>query len=301
MAELPRIEPIVDDDRLHRLCCPRCGVTTCATPPEGVSAGSFGPYLQAVLATWAGAYRLSKRQIRQMAGDLFGLSISTGMISKLERQSAEALEAPYNERAAAVHSAGVIHADETSWRQERRKTWLWVAVTALFTVFTIARNRSAAVARAVLGTREGPIAVTDRWSAYDWIAGGSRQVCWAHLRRDFQAMIDRGGPGEAIGRRLLGLSDRLFEVWHRARDGTLEEGAFPERILRLRPRVRRALQDGTRCDCATTARTCVPRVTSWSTSTRSSGTGTRSPRSPSGGSGSVTPMGSRWPRARTTC
>src|SRR5215469_12203760 len=151
VAELPRIEPIVDEYRLHRLCCPRCGVTTCAPPPEGVSAGSFGPYLQAVLATWAGAYRLSKRQIQQMAGDLFGLSISVGMISKLERQSAEVLEAPYNELAAAVHSAGVIHADETSWRQERRKTWLWVAVTAVMTVFTIARNRNAKVAKAVLG------------------------------------------------------------------------------------------------------------------------------------------------------
>jgi hypothetical protein len=30
-------------------------------------------------------------------------------------------------------------------------------------------------------------------------------------------MIDRGGPGERIGRRLLGLPDRLFEAWHQAR------------------------------------------------------------------------------------
>jgi Transposase IS66 family len=84
-----------------------------------------------------------------MAGDLFGLSISAGMISKLERHWAAALEAPYNELLAAVHTAGVIHADGTSWRQERRKTWLWVAATTLMTVFSIARNRNAKVARAV--------------------------------------------------------------------------------------------------------------------------------------------------------
>src|SRR5215471_9029259 len=166
VAELPRIEPIVDAYRLHRLACPGCGQTTCGALPEGVPTVRFGPYLQATLATLAGAYRLSKRQIQQLAGDLLGLSISTGMISKLERLSAEALQAPYNELAAAVHEADVIGADETSWRQERDKAWLWVAVTALFTVFTIARNRSAQVARAVLGTRKGPIAVTDRWSAY---------------------------------------------------------------------------------------------------------------------------------------
>jgi transposase len=101
----------------------------------------------------AGAYRLSKRQIQQLAGDLLGLSISTGIISELERQSARALEAPDNELAAAVHTAGVVHADETSWREQRGKAWLWVAVTALFTVFTIARRRDAQVSRAVLGTR----------------------------------------------------------------------------------------------------------------------------------------------------
>src|SRR5271157_682174 len=108
VAELPKIEPIVDEYRWHRLSCPDCGETTCGTLPAGVPAASFGPYLQAVLATLAGAYRLSKRQIQQLAGDLFGLSICTGMISKLERQSAGALEAPYNELATTVHTAAVI-------------------------------------------------------------------------------------------------------------------------------------------------------------------------------------------------
>ena len=86
--------PIVDQFRLHRLTCPGCGATTCGTLPEGVPTGHFSPYTQAVLATLAGAYRLSKRQIQQLAGDLFGLSISTGMICRLERQSADELEAP---------------------------------------------------------------------------------------------------------------------------------------------------------------------------------------------------------------
>src|SRR4051794_28125553 len=96
VAELPKIEPIVDEYRLHRLTCPDCRATTCGALPAGVPTGCFGPYLQAVLAVFAGVYRLSKRQIRQMAADLFTLSISTGMISKLERQSSAVLEAPYN-------------------------------------------------------------------------------------------------------------------------------------------------------------------------------------------------------------
>src|SRR4051794_8965074 len=113
VAELPRIEPIVDEYRLHRLTCPACRAATCGTLPAGVPTGGFGPYLQAVLAMFAGAYRLSKRQIRQVAADVFTLSICTGMISKLERQSAVVLEAPYNELAVAVHHAKATNIDET--------------------------------------------------------------------------------------------------------------------------------------------------------------------------------------------
>src|SRR6516164_7502952 len=256
VAELPRIEPIVDEYRLHRLVCPDCGEKTCGVLPEGVPIGRFGPYLQAVLAMLAGAYRLSKRQIQQVSADMLGLKISTGMISKLERQSAAALEAPYNELATSVHQADAVNIDETSWREDRRKRWLWVTVTRLATVFTIARNRSGEIAVALLGSRDGQVVSSDRFSAYEWIMASWRQVCWSHLRRDFQAMIDRADDGERIGRRLLSLSNRLFRNWHRVRDGTLEWTVFQKRMGRLRQEVKQALQEGSRCSCAKTAATC---------------------------------------------
>src|SRR3954454_231554 len=226
VAELPKIEPLVDEYRLHRLACPRCGVSTCARLPAGVPTGCFGPYLQAVLSTLAGGYRLSKRQVQQMAGDRFGLSIATGRVSKLERQSATVLEAPYNEVALGVHDAPAASIDDTSWREDRRKAPLWVAVTALTTVFTIAAKRSAAVAKAILGSKPNQVVTSDRHSSFEWIDPAWRQVCWSHLARDFQAMIDRGGAGEATGRALLRLSKRLFRWWHRVRDGTIDRQRF---------------------------------------------------------------------------
>jgi transposase len=84
-----------------------------------------------------------------LTGELFGISISTGMISKLERQSARALEAPYNEL------AGAVHTDGTSWREDRDKAWLWTTVAGVITVFTIARKRNAQVAQTVRGRRRG--------------------------------------------------------------------------------------------------------------------------------------------------
>ena len=256
VAELPRIEPIVDEYRLHRLACPGCGETTCGTLPPGVPRGGFGPYLQAVLAMFSGSYRLSKRQVQQLSADLYSLSISTGMISKLEQRGAVVLEAPYNELAVSVDSANSANIDETSWREDRKKAWLWVTVTQIATVFTIAGRRSGEVAKALLGSEPEQVVGSDRFSAYEWIMARWRQICWAHLRRDFQAMIDRGGDGRPIGEKLLSLSHRLFHDWHRVRDGTLEWEAFGSRMVGLRREVRQSLEEGSRCGCARTSATC---------------------------------------------
>src|SRR3954462_4102655 len=256
VAELPKVEPIVDEYRLHRLACPDCGETTCGTLPPGVPRGGFGPYLQAVMAVFAGAYRLSKRQIQQLSADLLGLSISTGMISKLERRSAAVLEAPYNNLAVSVHSTDAANIDETSWRQDRRKAWLWVTVTRIATVFTIAGHRSGEVAKALLGSAPDQVVSSDRFSAYEWIAARWRQICWAHLRRDFQAMIDRGDEGKPVGEKLLKLSHRLFHNWHRVRDGTLDWETFGKRMTRLSREVRQALLEGSKCGGAKTSATC---------------------------------------------
>ena len=149
---MPPVLPVVDEYRLHRLKCPRCRTSTCATLPPGVPTGAFGPRLRAILSVLAGAYRLGKRPIRQLAFDLLGLSISIGMICRLERQAAAELEAPVEELREYVREAAVAHIDETSWWQGRDKMWLWAAVTQLVTVFTIAPSRGAEVAKGILGT-----------------------------------------------------------------------------------------------------------------------------------------------------
>jgi transposase len=256
VAELPKIQPIVTEYHLHRLACEHCGQTTCGTVPVGVPPGCFGPYLQTVLAMMAGAHRPRKRQTQQMVGDLFGLSISTGMVSKLERQSADALEAPYNELALSVHQAEVVIMDDTSWRENRHKVWLWATVTKLATVFTTTAHRYREVASALLGSREDQVVGSDRYSVYEYTKAFWRQISCSHLVRDFQAMIDRGGASQEIGERLLELSKWLFRHWHRVRHGTLTWPAFQERMRRLRREVKQALEDESRCGCAKTAVTC---------------------------------------------
>jgi transposase len=263
VAELPPIEPEVREYRLHRLCCPHCAAVTSGALPGGVPRTSFGPRLHAALSVLTGAYRLSKRQVVQLGSDLLGLTISVGMVSKLERITADVLEQPVAELAEAVKAAEAANTDETGWREAHLKAWLWVVVTSVGVVFRIARSRAGTVAASLLGEQPKPIVISDRFPGYEWIDLKSRQICWAHLRRDMQAMIDRDGDGAEVGRRLLWQSDKLFESWHKVRDGTIQRSTFLQTVAWLRPMVRSSLESGARCACPKTAATCAELLRLW--------------------------------------
>jgi transposase len=263
VAELPPIEPVVHEYRLHRLCCPHCDAITCGVLPAGVPNSAFGPRLHAALGVLTGAYRLSKRQVKQLCSDLLGLTISLGMIAKLERITAEVLEQPVAELAEAVKAAKAANIDETGWREAHLKAWLWVVVTSVGVVFRIVRSRAGSVARDLLGEEPKPIVISDRFPGYEWIALKSRQICWAHLRRDMQAMIDREGDGAKVGRQLLWQSNKLFEAWHKARDGTIQRSTFLQTVAWLRPMVRSSLERGAICACPKTATTCGELLRLW--------------------------------------
>jgi transposase len=254
IAEIPPVRPDVDEYRLHKLTCSCCGAVTRAGLPEGVPAGPFGPRLRAILAMFAGSYRLAKRAIQQLSSDLFGLDISLGMISKLERRTAEVLEPVVAEVAAAIIAAPSAHIDETSWSEANGKAWLWVGQTKDLTAFTIASSRGADVARSILGTDETKVVISDRFPSYDWIV--QHQYCWSHLRRDFQAMIDRRDEGSAVGTALLRASDRLFHWWHRHRDGAMACSTFLAYARPIRWGVRQVLGRGSSCASEKTAATC---------------------------------------------
>jgi transposase len=219
-----------------------------------VPTGAFGPRRRAILSVLAGGYRLGKRPIRQLAFDLFGLTISTGMIARLERRGAAELTAPVEELRQYVRDAASAHIDETSWWQGQDKAWPWGAVTKLVTAFTIATPRGAEVAKDLLGTDRRKVVISDRFKSYTWIK--RRQFCWAHLNRDFQAMVDRGGESAEVGRLLLGHSERLFDWWHRVRDGTMARATLRTNVAIMRFSFREDLRRGLASGSAKTAGTC---------------------------------------------
>ena len=110
-----------------------------------------------------------------------------------------------------------------------------------------------AFGEAVLG-----LIISDRWSAYQIVPLSRRQVCWAHLKRDFQGMVDRGGEAAEVGLGLLAQTKVVFGLWYKVRDGTRSR-AWLERQLdkRVRPEVQALLREGAGCACAKTAGMCA--------------------------------------------
>jgi transposase len=256
VTEIPLVQPVVTEYQLHRLVCPACGEETRAEVPVGVPTGGFGPRVQAITALCTGAYHLSKRTTQRALEDLFGVQLGLGTIANLEQATVRAVADPVAEARTYVQQQSAASLDETGWREGQQRAWLWTAVTAHVTVFVIRVSRGGKVAQELLGERFWGWLVTDRWSAYSWYPTWRRQLCWAHLLRDFEAMIARGGRSAAIGEALRGEARKMFQWWHRVRDGTLAHASFRTYMQPIRREVERLLEAGQTCGVPKTEGTC---------------------------------------------
>jgi transposase len=146
--------------------------------------------------------------------------------------------------------------DETGWWQKRQRGRLWAVVTRWITVFTIALSRAGSVAQGLVDPSARQVITTDRYKGYLWLPLRQRQMCWAHLIGDFQAMVDRADGGSPIGEELLCCAEDLFTWWYRVRDGTMSRLTFRRYMGVVRWMVRKQLEAGTVCGCAKTVGVC---------------------------------------------
>jgi transposase len=256
VTEVPPVMPVVTEYRCHTLSCLVCGAQTQAPWPGDMPTGSFGPRLHAITGFLTGRMGASQREAQEILGTLFATEVSVGSIAALEHAVSQALAAPVAEAIGYVQQQHMRNVDETGWREKARRLWLWVCTTPLVTVFRVLASRSAASAKGLLGEDFPGVVGTDRYGAYNWVAPQRRQLCWAHLKRDFIAFVERGGESARIGTALLAAEAQLFAFWYRVRDGTLVWADFQVCMLPVMARVAALLQEGSTVEHPRTARTC---------------------------------------------
>jgi len=252
--ELPPIEPIITEYQRHRLTCACCGIETCGELPAGVPTCQSGPRLVAMMTVMMAQFRQSKRRVALFFETVCNIPCSTGWIVKMQNLGQQALQPCYDELTDALPQAAAVNLDETGTKQASQKGWIWTAVTTTFTLFAIRLSRAGQVVRNLLGNDFRGIITTDRYSGYNDYE--RRQVCWAHLLRDFQGLIDGGGAGKRIGRRLQTIGEKLFYHWHRTRDGTTTRETMRRNVRSMKYSMWETLEDGQRCRDERTAALC---------------------------------------------
>lgn len=258
LVELPRAAAIVTEFQGHARTCPCCGEVTRAVIPPEIRAITFGPRLAAALSYLSGCQHVSTRGLEEVAFVMLGVPVSLGSVLAMQQQMSLALAQPHQKLGEAVRAAPSKNVDETGWKQNGQRRWLWVAVTATAVFFLVHARRGAEALKTLLGADVPGMITSDRWSAYSCVPGQRRQICWAHLKRDFQSMVDAGGAVAAVGEGLLEVTEDLFESWYEARDGTRTRRWLCKQIEgRIRPTTQEPLRRGAACAGASKAGMCA--------------------------------------------
>jgi transposase len=219
VAELPPIAVRLTEHRTHRLRCPECRAKTTAPLPAGLGDSAFGSRAQAATVTMSARNRISRRDMAELARDLFGLQMSVGAVDAICQRASDALGDPHERLTASVLGSPAINVDETGWRTAGEGRALWTATTPEAAIFRVAENRHRDRLEEMIGGYEG-IVCSDRWWAYDHLDPECRQACWAHLWRDFTRHSEGLAEQKAFGEAGLELTKRLYGAW----DGFGEHG-----------------------------------------------------------------------------
>jgi transposase len=233
--ELPEIKPIVTEYQRHRLVC-SCGCSTCGELPKGVPTGQAGPRLIAFAALLMACFRQSKRRAAQFMSQILNQPASPGWMVILQNRAAEAVKPAYDELAAQLATQAALNIDESPTKEGPSKAWVWTFVAATFTFFTCRTSRAADVLKELLGSAYNGVIHCDRARMY-WCYG-RLQWCWAHLKRDFQALIDNPcRTKKRLGHDLMKPTKELFVLWQKVRDGTISRRTFQRKMQPIRQRV----------------------------------------------------------------
>jgi transposase len=255
--ELPPIRPLIFQYDLVRLRCPCCRKPRLAELPAGVSWSPFAPRLQAHIGVLAGVYRLSRRQVRDVVGEMFGIPISTGAVDATIMRMSVILKDPWEQLRASVQAAQQVHADETGWRLRGAYECLWVATTALAACYRIDPHRSQAAAKELLGEEFGGFVICDRYVGYHWLDVLQQQLCWAHAIRQLVALSERPGAPGKLGRKLLDAAREVIKTHRRSLQDDHDLDWLRAQLAPLREQIQTLLEKGARGRDQKTANFCA--------------------------------------------
>jgi transposase len=212
VEELPPITVRVSEHRCQRVRCPACGRRRRGELPEGVARSCFGARLHAAVATLSVRNRVSRRDAVELSEELFGARISAGAVDAILTRTATALADPHDDLLKQLRASRALNMDETGWRTSGARRALWGLFSSEHAYFAVQPDRHEDHAKKLLAATKA-IVTSDRWWAYTHLPLHRRQLCWAHLKRDFTAHTEGLAAEKEFGEHGLALCERVFWTW----------------------------------------------------------------------------------------
>jgi len=244
--ELPPARPVIFQYELVRLRCPCCGKRRLADLPAGVTWSAFAPRLEAHIATLAGVYRRSRRQVREVVWSVFQVPISVGAVDAVIMRISAILKDPWERLREYIQQAAIVHADETGWRLSGAQQYLWLAATALAACYRIDPHRSQAAAKELLGEQFGGFVVSDRYTGYHWLDVLQQQLCWCHVIRQLVEVSQRQGAAGKLGKKLVKAAREVIATHRRYLQDGHDLDWLRRELAPQRKRIRTLLEHGAR-------------------------------------------------------
>ncbi len=243
VTELPPAKPVVTQFKLYRKRCPKCGGFSRAKLPAGSPTGGFGPGLQAMVALLSSQYCLSRRDVSDLLLSVFGIRMGIASVQACCESVSEAVASTHDNLHAQLKESPVVHADETGFGEcKDSRMWLWAGQAPGVEVFRLQPGRGQKQAKDLLGEDFAGTIHRDRWRPYESIKEARSQLCWAHIRRHFQAMIESPEATAIYGRGLMETSNEMFHHWHLFQDGEIDRQKLALAIEPLQDRMRACLE-----------------------------------------------------------
>jgi len=244
--ELPEVRAIVTEYILQKTRCNSCDHTSFPNLPNGVPYSAFGPKLMGLVSTLTGAFHLAKREAIQLIKDLYDIDISVGSIPNIEERVSKALDPTYQEiHDFVLESHFTKHFDETTWRDQGKRHYVWIASCDKAAFYMIDRYRNNLAFQKLIKNKnlQDKGTVSDRYAVYKGL-GKHHQYCLAHLIRDFKGYGERDGPDKKVGKALEKILAKACSVHRKYKRGKITLAQRNRRLAFARKKAEFWLYEG---------------------------------------------------------
>jgi len=220
-VEIEPIKPKITEYQCFTVEC-KCGCLNKGSLSPEIMKSNFEPRLTAILAYMTAVLHVPRRGLKEFCATFLNIKISLGSIQNLLEETSDSIETTDKELKDELKKQVSLNADETSWK----KMWLWVMVASSYIYFHISKSRGSPVLVELLGEVYAGILCVDRWGAYTKYHKDQMQICWAHLKRNFEGVLKIGKEvksNDAIefAETMQKLRKKLMRLWYKFKNNSI--------------------------------------------------------------------------------